>query len=384
MGFNFPNTPTPGDIFLAPGGPRYVFSEGVWRVVSDAQSILTADTYNRIVNGAMQHSQQNAGLSSQANGHYGADQWLTNFAGAGVLETDRKPIYPPFGVRQMRYRVAVTTGDASLTGADNAFISQAVEGLRVSDFGWGYAGARQVVLRFGWKSLAGTYSFVFRNAAGDRSYVGNFTISAAQADTDTVQTFVIPGDTTGVWPIDNTVGFYLRFVIATGPTYIGVAGWQAGNILGTSANTNGLVVNNNYELYDVGLYLDPLATGVAPRWEPPDYAEELRACQRYYHKIGPTVSGVPYGAAHTPTAVLGRAHIPYGVAMRTTPSVTVSAAADFSISCQNTITASALSGAPAGPEMVTLEFTIAGATVGQGGYCRAATANAAVYLNARM
>ena len=41
---------------------------------------------------------------------------------------------------------------------------------------------------------------------------------------------------------------------------------------------------NVFELFDVGLYLDPHNTGIAPPWQMPDEAEELRACQRYYCK----------------------------------------------------------------------------------------------------
>jgi len=42
------------------------------------------------------------------------------------------------------------------------------------------------------------------------------------------------------------------------------------------------VVNSYFGLANVGLYRDPLATGIAPPWVMPDYAEESRACQRYY------------------------------------------------------------------------------------------------------
>jgi hypothetical protein len=43
-----------------------------------------------------------------------------------------------------------------------------------------------------------------------------------------------------------------------------------------------LTVGNTFELFDVGLYLDPNATGVPPPWQMPDEAEELAACQRYW------------------------------------------------------------------------------------------------------
>ena len=42
---------------------------------------------------------------------------------------------------------------------------------------------------------------------------------------------------------------------------------------------------NAFELFDVGLYLDPEATGVAPKWEMPDEAEELRRVPSVLSKL---------------------------------------------------------------------------------------------------
>ena len=39
-----------------------------------------------------------------------------------------------------------------------------------------------------------------------------------------------------------------------------------------------------FELFDVGLYVDALAIGVAPPFEVPAWDEDLRACQRYWEK----------------------------------------------------------------------------------------------------
>ena len=75
------------------------------------------------------------------------------------------------------------------------------------------------------------------------------------------------------------------FGFAAGTTYQGAAGWQAGAKYTITGNPNGAVTGNVFYFTDVGLYLDPLATGIAPPWAMPDEAEELRACQRYYQKV---------------------------------------------------------------------------------------------------
>ena len=174
----------------------------------------------------------------------------------------------------------------------------------------------RVVLRFGWKSPAGTYAVSLGNNAGDRSYIALFTVTAGQANTDTTQTLVIPGDTTGTWETGTNGGIWINFVMAGGTTLQGVTGWQAGYKANTATCTNGMAtVGNVFELYDVSLHLDPLNTGVAPPWQMPDEAEELRACQRYY-AIAPI--NARFNAAAGGTAI--STTIQWPVVMRVTPS----------------------------------------------------------------
>ena len=280
---NFPNAPAQGQTFSPPGGYQYIWLDGVWRVVEASQN-LTALPRNRLVNPCFQISQENGSTASGAIGYYVADQWAHGGAiPAGyVWSSQRVQSYTPNG-SLYRWRHTVTTGAA--IGASTVQLGTAIEGIRITDFLWGAAQARQVVLRFGWKSPAGTYSISLRNAATNRAYVAAFTVSAGQANTDTTQTFVIPGDTTGVWQGDTAVGIYLSITLACGGTYAGVAGWQAGNVIGLTGQTNGLVTSAVYELFDCGLYLDPLNTGTPPRWEMPDEAAELAACLRYWERF---------------------------------------------------------------------------------------------------
>jgi len=124
------------------------------------------------------------------------------------------------------------------------------------------------------------------NGALNRSYPTNFTISAGQANVDTEQVIVIPGDIGGSWDTSTATGVGLRFNFGAGTPYSGTGSvWQAGNILSVTGSTNGVATAGAvYELFDVGLYLDPNATGVPPPWQMPDEAEELRACMRYYER----------------------------------------------------------------------------------------------------
>src|SRR6187399_1766631 len=276
---NFPNSPTQGQTFSPPGGYQYIYLDGVWRVVEASQN-LTALPRSRLVNGAFQHSQENGNSASGVSGYYGADQFYTSVNGTAVLTTQRVQVVTPNGSVN-RYRVLVATADAAMAAGDVAVIQTSIEGMRVADFRWGTAQAKQAILRFGWKSPAGTYSICINNGAANRSYPVNFTISAGQAYVDTEQVIVIPGDVAGTWATDNARGMIIYFTLANGTTYQGAANtWGAGNLTGTAATSNGVAtVAATYELFDVGLYLDPTNTGTPPRFEMPDELNELQACQ---------------------------------------------------------------------------------------------------------
>ena len=295
MSFDFPASPAEGASYSPAGGPKYVYTGGVWRSTGMAAVVGTASHPNRIVNGAMQISQQwgNTLLSSQGT-YYVTDQWVYyyNVVGNGA-HTFQHIIgnYTKYGSLH-RIRVTIVTPKVTLAAGDAATIRTFIEGVRVNDMGWGYGFAKQVVLRFGWKSPAGTYSVAIVNAANNRSFVAQFTIAAGQANVDTEQTIVIPGDTTGTWLTTAVHSFTVHFCIALGSTFHApAAGWNAGQYFALASNSNGAGATGVFELFDVGLYVDHLATGLAPPWQPLTYAEDLAECLRYYNEFNFTSAG---------------------------------------------------------------------------------------------
>jgi len=248
-----------------------------------ALATQTAQARNRIVNGAMQISQENGNTAGTVSAYYAADQWSYAVVTTGVAGMQRVQVTTPNGSRD-RIRFTVNTADTSIAATEQLQAFQALEGSRMADFLYGTASARQSVLRFGFNGPAGTYALSLRNDAGSRSYIQNFTIAAGQANIDTTQTFVIPGDTTGTWPIDTSCWGRLCIVLMSGSTYIaGTSGWSAGVFLGAAGLSNFMATQGQIaELFDVGLYLDPANSGIPPRWEMPDEAQELTSCRRYW------------------------------------------------------------------------------------------------------
>lgn len=260
----------------------------------------TARTRNRLRNPVMQISQENSSTTVTSAGAYPADQWVLTTGGLTGPAATRVALgaVSPDGA-QYGLSISVGTAKPSLAAGDNLLVVQPLEGLDIADLLWGTAAAKPIVLRFNaLAATTGTYGFALRNGAANRSFAGSFTIATANV----WQTFVfaIPGDTVGTWVKDSTYGVGIAFTYAAGTTYVGAAGWQAGNILAPPGCVNGAAIANS-PLYvtDVGLYNDPDNTGLAPPFIPPAYEEDLARCQRYWQWVatqfwGSVTSGGPY------------------------------------------------------------------------------------------
>jgi len=274
----------------------------------------SAESYNRIVNPAMQHSQE-LGISGTATaGAHIVDQWQAFVSGISFAAA-KSTAYTTHQIQMQ-----VTTGKA-LAAGDYVGFTQPIEGVRLWDFNYGLSSALASVLRFeAYCGIAGTFGASFRNGNGTRSLVLPFTVSTPNVWT--TFTVSIPGDTTGTWPVDNTKGAELAFVFAAGTTFTtSGTGWQAGNFIAPTGITNGAATTNNiFYIRNVGLYLDPQNTGVAPAWQMPDYGQELLACQRYWRTI--YVSLAAYGAASGDVQDTQ----PLSPWMRTTPAAAIQTA----------------------------------------------------------
>jgi hypothetical protein len=209
------------------------------------------------------------------------------------------------------YRLAwqPSTADTSLSAAQVAEVLWAIEGYKAATLEWGTAKAKPVTFRCYVNLPAGLYTIAFRNGALNRHYLKSFTISAGQALVDTLVQFTIPGDTSGTWARDNTPGLYVSLCFGAGSTAIGTpeGAWSAStgqialagqfNLMASTANVG--------QVMDVGLYEGT----VAPPFEVPDFADELRRCQRYLEYVHITCTTVGY-AAHVSFAAQKRTNNP--------------------------------------------------------------------------
>jgi hypothetical protein len=300
---------------------------------AQVRSLLNIGTFarNRIINGAMHVSQERgtAHVDVTTGAAYAVDQWqgVLSATPGGTLRLQQVASLTPGG-SPFRLRATAQAADTSIAAGDFYLIGTPIEGTFIADAAFGTASARQLVLRMGVRSsIAGTFGVRIVNSAANRSWLGTITIAAGEVNTDLLRTLIIPGDTTGTWLTDTGIGLSVQVALAAGTTFHGTAGWNAANRLTTSAQTNLMgTANATFDLFDVGLYVDAANSGVAPQWEPADFADEFRRCQRYWQQVTASARGPATGASsvfETP--------INWPVLMRATPAAAITAGTRFNL-----------------------------------------------------
>lgn len=304
MAYDFPTSPAVGTLFAPPGGPTWRWSGSVWSQIAPSglvpeapldwhiyarQNALwtpidTAQRYNHVVNGAMLVSQENVNAAGTVSGYHPADQWFSSFNSTGTITAIRS-----IGSGFLPYVISLSASPAKTSAAAGEYIQfvQKIEGNRLVDFYLGTASFVQMVISFYVNlPVAGTYWVCLSTGTGTHSWLGSYSIAAGEVSTWVRRQVVIPAGAinAGTWPADNTNSASLHFALMSGSTYTGVAGFQAGNFVAGPGQAFGLSTVNAAYITNVGIYLDPNNTGVAPPWEMPDYATELIACQRYYQR----------------------------------------------------------------------------------------------------
>jgi len=264
-------------------GVPYVRKNGAW------SSALTAETRNRIVNGAMQISEENGnteGTTSSTN-FFAADQWIGNSVSSSGINAGRQAAAGagPGSARPYAIGLIASPIEAVAAAGEYSQLYQIIEGTRIADLLLGTAQSMAMVIAFDvYLPVAGTYWASFGQATGTHCWLGSYTISAGEINTWVRKTVTIPfgAINTGTWRIDTGASATLHFAFHCGSTYTGVAGFQAGNFIAGPGQALGLSTVNSCWITNVGLYADPDRTGVAPKWVMPDYAQDLEACMRYW------------------------------------------------------------------------------------------------------
>jgi len=243
---------------------------------------MTVGFRNRIINGAMQIDQRNAGASvtPSTNGAYLLDRWQYGQNSVSGKFSVQQSSTAPSGFNNS---MIITSNSAySVGSSDIQILGQSIEGLNCADLAWGTSSAKTITVSF-WvrSSLTGNFGAVIRNADDTRCYPFLYTINAA--NTWEYKTQTIPGDTTGTWNTNTSIGVRLAFSMGTGSTYSGPPGAWAGTAYYSATGGTNLTGTNGATWYVTGVQIEVGDQATPFDWRP--YGTELQLCQRYFEKI---------------------------------------------------------------------------------------------------
>jgi hypothetical protein len=275
---------------------------------------------NRIINGAMEIDQRNAGASvTPTNGQYCLDRWQ-NAVNVSSKYSCQQVSDAPAG---FTYSLKATSLSAYTIGANEiAGFRQYIEGYNISDLGFGTADAKTITLSFWVKSsLTGTFGGVVSNDSG-RTWAFTYTISSA--DTWEQKSITVSGDTTGTWLTTNGKGLSVIFSLACGSSYAATPEqWTSANRYGATGQSSVLATNAaTWQVTGVQLEVGSVAT----EFERRPYGTELQLCYRYFQKFlgSSTYEALPsYVIAGTNTT-MAEGFFAHKCTMRAVPSFSIS------------------------------------------------------------
>ena len=273
---------------------------------------------NRIINGAMEIDQRNAGASvtPTASNTLVLDRFVHYLSQSSKFSVQQSSTAPA----GFKNSMLITSLSSYAVGVSDYFLIQhRVEGLNCADLSWGSSDAKTITLSF-WvrSSLTGTFSGAIGNSANTRTYAYTYTINSA--DTWEQKTITIAGDTSGTWLTTNGIGLVIGWSLGTGTNQNTTAGsWTAGNYNGATGTTS-VVGTNAATFYITGVQLE--VGSVATEFERRPYTTELQLCQRYYEVINSNVNQTFWAdIASGINNVCAVANLFYRVTKRATPTV---------------------------------------------------------------
>ena len=241
---------------------------------------------NRIINGAMVINQRgfSGAITDTGALTYTLDRWsgYGSVASKFTVSQNAGSVTPPTGFTN--YLGCTSSSAYTATGSETFRLNQVIEGYNTADLGWGTASAKTVTIS-AWvrSSLTGTFGGTIRNEAADRFYP--FSYSIPVANTWTLISFTVAGDTSGTWVTTNGNGLQLIFSLGAGSTASGTAGSWGSTAYYSATGATSVVGTNGATFYITGVQLE--VGTQATSFEYRQYQQELALCQRYYFRNFP-------------------------------------------------------------------------------------------------
>ena len=238
---------------------------------------------NLITNADFSIAQRGVSFASPGHATHILDRfrYYTTLATGAVTVTQVASVSAdvPFGTY---LQVDVTTADTTIGAGEIAGVAHRIEAVNTDHLRMGTAGAETLTLSFWHKhTVTGAHAVTFRNSAGTRNYVAEYTQSVTNTWEEAEITLTL--DTTGAWLTGEGVrGLELLFVTAGGSALQTTPNtWAATGDFVTSSTVNDYSSALNYFcLANVQLEVGREKTD----FENLLVSEKLEQCQRYYEK----------------------------------------------------------------------------------------------------
>lgn len=281
-------------------------------------ALLSATGKNRIINPDFQINQR--GLTAYAANNaalYTFDRWLAE-SNAGLNVRNFSVQITPDAPQGCSTSVLLIGANNGAPAAANRIVfQQLIEGFNIADFRWGTPLASPVSLSFWVKSsVVGEFSVYVSGATPliSRSFVTTFTVGAAGVWE--YKRITVPGDTSGTWNTDQSLGAVVGFDLGCGSNFNTTApgAWAAGDRRRVSGATSWIAsAGPSLQIAGVQLEIGPSATAFDRR----PYGVELDLCRRYW-RPAPPVRFAGYQAAGSQS----QHQTPISPPMRVAPTVT--------------------------------------------------------------
>jgi hypothetical protein len=282
-----------------------------------------------IINGDMQNWQRGTsktGLTASGTGYHTIDRFMSLVTTAGTW-TDTQDTDVPTGQGFVSsFKTDCTTADASLAAGDFRLLQIRNEGQNFQVLKHGTSSAESVTVAFWVKSnKTGTYTLELEKANSTRSISQTYTIDSANTWEKKVLSFA--GDTSATIPSDNSNEFTIGFWLAAGTDWTSGTmntSWAtrtSANRVSSSQTNLADSTSNFFNITGVQLEVGTFDANSIPPFQFEDRATSLARCQRYYWRWS-GLQTISDAAAYSTTAIYG--HMPFGVTMRSAPSMSVS------------------------------------------------------------
>lgn len=291
---------------------------------ADAGTVTGA---NLIINGDMAVAQRNSSSAVTAANAYATVDRFKFLEGTDGTYTSEQSSTAPDGFSNS-VKLAVTGDDGTLATNQYAYFFQSIEAQNLQHLKYGTASAQTLTLSF-WvrSSKTGTYCITLdKNDATRYHFVKEYSIDTA--DTWEYKTITIAPDSNikasgGAIANDNGDGIRVFWWLASGDDFDGATdnAWTSTTTDFVTTNQVNWMDSTSNDFYITGVKLEVGSTATPFQHE--SYADNLRKCQRYYHRatsIGASNQvGFGAGTAYSTTVYLGAYSSP--VSMRETPDI---------------------------------------------------------------